>query len=60
MVMVIYHYVERIWSLLVNPNFCITNAIMKEYYLGEPGNMYIQSSIDMIQDNNWVTKSGET
>ena len=27
MVMVIYHYVERIWIILITPNFCITYTI---------------------------------
>ena len=33
---------------------------MKEYYLGEPVNIHIQSSINIIQEKNWVvtTKKG--
>ena len=27
--MVIYHYVERNWRILITPNFCITYTIMK-------------------------------
>ena len=28
-VMVIYHYVERIWGIIVTPDFCITYTTMK-------------------------------
>ena len=28
--MVIYHYVERTWRIIVNPNFCITYTIMEK------------------------------
>ena len=30
MVMVIYHYVERIWRILITTNFCITYTIIKK------------------------------
>ena len=42
MVMVIYHYIERIWIIIVNPNCFITYMIMKTYYPGEPANIRIQ------------------
>ena len=42
MVMVIYHYVERIWGIIVTTNFFITYKIRKKYYQGEPGNINIQ------------------
>ena len=57
-----YHYVERIWVVLVTPFFfCITYTITKKYYPGELVNRYIQSSINIIQDNNRVItkKKGE-
>ena len=59
-VMIIYHYVERIWRIIVNPDFCITYMIMKKYYPGEPVNIHIQSLINIIQKNNRViiTKKG--
>ena len=41
-VMVIYHYIERIWRILVKPNFCITYTFMEKYYPGEPVNIHIQ------------------
>ena len=54
-VMVMYHYDEGIWRILVTPNFCITYAIMKKiYYPGEPVNIYIQPLINNIQYNNRV------
>ena len=30
MVMLIYHYVEIIWKIIVTPNFCTTDTIMKK------------------------------
>ena len=42
MVMVIYHYAERIWRILVTPDFFITYTIMRKKYSGEPVNIYIQ------------------
>ena len=51
MVMVIYHYVERIWRILVTPIFCITYTTMNKYYPGEPVNIHIQSLINIILEN---------
>ena len=51
-VMVIYHYVERGWIILITPNFGITYTIMNTYYPGEPVNIHIQSCINIIQENN--------
>ena len=58
--MVIYHYVERIWRIIVTPVFCITYMTINIYYPGEPVNIHIQSLINIIQENNWVitTKKG--
>ena len=60
MIMVIYHYAEIIWGILVTPNFCITCTIMKKYYPGELVNIHIQSLLNIIQEKNWVitTKKG--
>ena len=59
-VMVIYHCFERIWIILVTPNFCITYTSMNKYYTGGPVNINIQSLINIIQENNGVntTKKG--
>ena len=59
--MVIYHYVERFWRILVTPDFCITYTTMKKYYPGEPVYIHIQSLINIIQEKNWVitTKKGK-
>ena len=54
MVMVIYHYVEIIWKILVTPDFFITYMIMRKYYPGKSVNMHIQSLINIIQKNNRV------
>ena len=54
-VMLIYHCVERIWRFLVTPNFWITYIIMNKYYPGESVNIHIQSLINIIQENNWVS-----
>ena len=53
-VMVIYHYVEIFWRIIVTPEFCIAYMIMKKYYPVKPVNIHIQSLINMIQENNWV------
>ena len=52
--MVIYYYVDRIWRILLTPNFGITHKIMKTYYPGEPVNIHRQSLINIIQENNWL------
>ena len=52
--MVVYHYVERIWRILVTPIFYITYIIINIYYPGEPVNIHIQSLINITQENNWV------
>ena len=59
--MVIYLYVERIGEFSLPPIFRITYMIMKKYYPGEPVNIHKQSSINIIQKNNWVvtTKKGK-
>ena len=41
-VMVIYHYVERIWRILVTPNFCIRYIVANKYYPGRPVNIHIK------------------
>ena len=57
---IIYRYVERIWRVLVTPNFCITYTIMNKYFPGETVNILIQSLINIMQEKNWVitTKKG--
>ena len=59
-VMVIYHYVERIWRILIAPDFCITFMTMNKYYSCEPVNIHIQPFINIMQENNRVitTKKG--
>ena len=59
-VMVIYHYVERIWRIIVTPHFSITYMTMNKYYPDEPVNIRIQSLINIMQENNLVitTKKG--
>ena len=53
-VMAIYHYIERIWRILVTPILYITYMIINIYYPVEPVNIHIQSLINIIQENNWV------
>ena len=62
MVMVIYHYVDRIDELLLPPNFLYNIYDNKKMYPGEPANIHIQSLIYIIQKNNWVitTKKGKS
>ena len=61
LVILIYHNVERIWRILVTPNFFIKYTIIKKEYPVEPVNIHIQSFINSIQENNWVitTKNGK-
>ena len=49
-VMAIYHYVERIWIILVTPNFCITYTINNKYYPGEPVYIHIQPLLNIMQE----------
>ena len=42
MVMVIYHYVERIWRIHITPNFPYNIYNHQKYYPGEPVNIHIQ------------------
>ena len=61
MVMVIYHYIERIEELSIPQIFRIIYTIMKKYYPGEPVNRHMKSLINTIQDRNRVitTKNGK-
>ena len=59
-VMVIYHYVERIWRIPIPPFVYITCMIINRYYPDEPVNINIQQLINITQEKNWVitTKKG--
>ena len=60
-VMVIYHYIERIWTILVTLNFCIAYMIMNKYYPVEPVHIYIQSLMNIMQEKigKLPTKKGK-
>ena len=45
-VMVIYHYAERIWRVLVTPNSLYNIYDHEKYYPGEPVNIYIYTIIN--------------
>ena len=53
----VYHYVERIWIILVTPIFCITYTIVKKYHPGEPVNIHTESLINIIQEKNRAIKT---
>ena len=55
-VIVIYHYVERIGELSLPPIFHTTYTIIKKYHPCEPVNIHIQSLINIIRENNWVIR----
>ena len=59
-VMVMYHYVERIWIIIVTPNFSYKIYNREKYFPGEPVNIHIQILINIIQEKNWfiTTKKG--
>ena len=47
-VMVIYHYVERTWRILVTPDFLYNIYDHEKHYPGELVNIHIQSLINII------------
>ena len=53
--MVIYHYIEIIWRIIVTPKFSYNIYDHEKYYPGEPVNINMKSLINVIQDKNWVT-----
>ena len=59
--MVIYHYIEIIWRIVVTPIFLYKIYDHEKYYPGEPVNIHIQSLINIIQERYWViaTKKGK-
>ena len=59
--MIIYHYVEIIWRVLVTPNILYNIYNHEKCYTGEPFNIHIQPLINIILDNNWgiATKKGK-
>ena len=54
MAMVIYHYIERIWRILVTPTFVYNIYKNEKYYPGGPVNINVKSLIKIIQEKNWV------
>ena len=59
--MLIYHYIEKIWRILVTPDFLyIPYTTIRKYYPSEQVNIHIKSLINIIQGKNWViaTKKG--
>ena len=58
--MVIYHYVERIWRILVATNFLYNIYDNEKYCSDELVNIHIQSLINIIQKKNGAitTKKG--
>ena len=54
LVMVIYHYVERIGEFWLPPIFLYNIYNHEKYYPGELCIIHIQSLINIIQENNWV------
>ena len=55
-----YHYIERIWRILVTTNFLYNIYDYEKYYPGEPVNIYLKYLMHIIQEKNWVitTKIG--
>ena len=60
-VVVIYHYVERIWRILVTLIYMDNIYGNKKYYPGEPANIHIRLLLNIIEDKNRVitTKEGK-
>ena len=58
--MVIYHYVERIWRIIVTPDILYNIYDHEKYYPDEPVNVHIQSLIHIILEKNRLinTKKG--
>ena len=59
--MVIYHYSEKIWIILVSPIFLYNMYNHEKYYPNEPVIMHIKPLITIIQEKIWViaTKKGK-
>ena len=53
-VMIIYHYVEKMWIIIVTLNFLYNICDHEKYYPGEPVNINIKSLINIIQESNRV------
>ena len=53
-VMVIYHYVERIWRTIITPNFLYNIYDHKKHYPGEPVNIHMHLLINIIQRKIWA------
>ena len=60
MVMLIYHYVERIREFSLPPIFSYNINDNEKYYPDEPVNIRIQLLINIIEENNCliITKKG--
>ena len=54
MVIVIYHYVERIEEFLLPLIFLNTVYYHEKYYPGEPVNILIQLLMNIVQETNQV------
>ena len=54
MVILMYHYVKRIWGILFTPNFLYNIYDNEWYHSVEPVNIYIQSLLNIMQEKNWV------
>ena len=55
MAMVIYHFFEIIWRILITTNFLYNIYDHEKYYTGEQVNKHIQSLINIVQGKNGVT-----
>ena len=47
-ILVIYHYSERIWIFIVTPNFLYNIYDHEKYYPGEPVNIHIRLRMNVV------------
>ena len=57
--MVIYHNVDRIWIIIVTPNFLYNIYDQEKSYPGKAVNIHIHLLINIIQENNRVITTKE-
>ena len=59
--MIIYHYADIIWRIIITPDFLYNIYHNEISYPGETVNIHIQSLINMIEENNCAitTKKGQ-
>ena len=56
-VMLIYHYLEVMWRIVITTNFLYNIYNHEKYYPGETANIHLQYLINISQEKNCVIKT---